>query len=652
MHNSAVITRKRKSDENLSVSEMDTKDTIQGKSSSESRNSNLDLVESENTIQRKESGLPEPLKSNMESMSGYALDDVDVNYNSDKPAQLNAKAYAKGNNIEIGPGEEEHLPHEAWHVVQQKQDRVKPNAAIGGEAINNDEGLETEADVMGAKANSLTAASPVQGKASNSAGLVQREEDEEEEIEGAEIEDEDLSDDLIEDAKEGDGVSRTDSFDGKTRKRTAKKTETKKGIDPFTIESISRISDDKIVEGAKFAASAGVFGESARAAAIERGALKASAKGSASGGAGAQTEGAALSVVEFDPDSPDVVNKVRLLATSSAKVGSWGELAGELKANYGPVGVEAAAKISAFVGVAAEMKGELGFDRIKKEVSAKGSVSAMAGAKAEGEASAKLIVGPVEAETKIEGEAFAGAKAEASGQAVFSPDSILLSGTAEAFAGVSASAKGSAEIGYKGRTLFSASGKVEVSAGAGGKVGGKFEFKNGKLSISGSLAATLGIGGGVDFSAEVDFIAIKDAVADLIASGFSKLFSDKKEEKDTAPEPVKDMTPEKKSEIDKNYKDALRGDFQKYQLKKAGQGKNTIKAERVQEIINLRIMKNPALFASVNSQEASQAIIDIAKEMFSKELDVIEVSAGKITKFVTKPEAEKPAPTKSRFSFW
>jgi len=352
-------------------------------------------------------------------------------------------------------------------------------------------------------------------------------------------------------------------------------------------------------------------------------------------------EGTSLSVVEFDPDIPDVVNKVRLLATSSAKVGSWGELAGELKANYGPVGVEAAAKISAFVGVAAEMKGELGFDRIKKEISAKGSVSAMAGAQVDGEASAKLTAGPVEAEAKIEGSAFAGAKAAASGQAVLSPESVSLSGSAEAFAGVSAEASGSASVGYKGRTLFSASGKVEVSAGAGGKIAGKFEFKGGKLSISGSLG-------------EVDFVAIKDAVKDLVISGFKKLFSDNEdgESEEKEPEPVTDMTPEKKAQITQTYTDALKGDFEKYQLKKAGQGKNTIKKERVQEIINLRILKNPALFANVNSEEANQAIIDVAKLVFSKELENITVSAGKIGDFVIKPEAEKPAPTKSRFSFW
>ena len=43
-------------------------------------------------------------------------------------------------------------PHEAWHVVQQKQGRVKPTLQAKRALINDDAGLEQEADVMGAKA--------------------------------------------------------------------------------------------------------------------------------------------------------------------------------------------------------------------------------------------------------------------------------------------------------------------------------------------------------------------------------------------------------------------------------------------------------------------------------------------------------------------
>ncbi len=106
-------------------------------------------------IQKKENntGLPDNLKTGIENLSGYQMDDVKVHYNSDKPAQLQAHAYAQGTDIHLGGGQEKHLLHEAWHVVQQKQGRVKPTMQMKGKVnVNDDSGLEKEADVMGAKA--------------------------------------------------------------------------------------------------------------------------------------------------------------------------------------------------------------------------------------------------------------------------------------------------------------------------------------------------------------------------------------------------------------------------------------------------------------------------------------------------------------------
>lgn len=98
-------------------------------------------------------GLPDQLKAGVESLSGISMNDVKVHYNSDKPAQLNALAYAQGTDIHVGPGQEKHLPHEAWHIVQQKQGRVQPTTQMKtGVPINDDHRLEREADVMGAKA--------------------------------------------------------------------------------------------------------------------------------------------------------------------------------------------------------------------------------------------------------------------------------------------------------------------------------------------------------------------------------------------------------------------------------------------------------------------------------------------------------------------
>lgn len=98
-------------------------------------------------------GLPDNLKSGVESLSGISMDDVKVHYNSDKPAQLNAHAYAQGSEIHLGSGQEKHLPHEAWHVIQQKKGRVRPTLQMKGSINVNDEpSLEQEADDMGQQA--------------------------------------------------------------------------------------------------------------------------------------------------------------------------------------------------------------------------------------------------------------------------------------------------------------------------------------------------------------------------------------------------------------------------------------------------------------------------------------------------------------------
>lgn len=107
---------------------------------------------------RNQTGLPRQLKSGIEQLSGLAMDDVKVHYHSPKPAALQAHAYTQGTQIHVGPGQERHLPHEAWHVVQQKQGRVKPTVQMKGTAVNDDPVLEHEADRMGALAARNTVA--------------------------------------------------------------------------------------------------------------------------------------------------------------------------------------------------------------------------------------------------------------------------------------------------------------------------------------------------------------------------------------------------------------------------------------------------------------------------------------------------------------
>jgi ribosomal protein S18 acetylase RimI-like enzyme len=103
-------------------------------------------------------GMPDRLKAGVESLSGLAMDDVRVHTNSPKPAAVQAHAYAQGTDIHLAPGQEKHLPHEAWHVVQQKRGRVKPTLQLKGVAINDDTGLEREADRMGARARQVAPA--------------------------------------------------------------------------------------------------------------------------------------------------------------------------------------------------------------------------------------------------------------------------------------------------------------------------------------------------------------------------------------------------------------------------------------------------------------------------------------------------------------
>ena len=101
-------------------------------------------------------GLPDNLKAGIENLSGYSMNDVKVHYNSAKPSQLQAHAYAQGTDIHLAPGQEKHLPHEAWHVVQQMQGRVKPTLQMkDGVYVNDDFRLENEADIFGKKALSI-----------------------------------------------------------------------------------------------------------------------------------------------------------------------------------------------------------------------------------------------------------------------------------------------------------------------------------------------------------------------------------------------------------------------------------------------------------------------------------------------------------------
>jgi len=139
---------------------------IQQKADTFSEITNLELLQkkastkgiygqnSSGVIQAK--GLPKNLQTGIENLSGQAMNDVKVHYNSKQPEKMGAHAFAKGTDIHLGKGQEKHLPHEAWHVVQQKEGRVKPTVQKKENIpVNDDASLEKEADVMGDKALSL-----------------------------------------------------------------------------------------------------------------------------------------------------------------------------------------------------------------------------------------------------------------------------------------------------------------------------------------------------------------------------------------------------------------------------------------------------------------------------------------------------------------
>lgn len=136
-------------------------DTLQGKFESTVQRVEDDeeglQMKADTVFQQKpnNTGLPDNLKAGVESLSGFSMDDVKVHYNSSQPATVQALAYTQGTDIHVAPGQEMHLPHEAWHVAQQLAGRVEPTTEVGGMPVNDNIGLEHEADVMGARANSL-----------------------------------------------------------------------------------------------------------------------------------------------------------------------------------------------------------------------------------------------------------------------------------------------------------------------------------------------------------------------------------------------------------------------------------------------------------------------------------------------------------------
>jgi hypothetical protein len=112
--------------------------------------------------------MPSPVSAKMEAALGADFSGVRVHPSSSSATALGALAYTQGSEIHFAPGQwapettrgQELLGHELWHVVQQREGRVQATAQYKGVGLNDDAGLEAEADAMGARAARATAAVP------------------------------------------------------------------------------------------------------------------------------------------------------------------------------------------------------------------------------------------------------------------------------------------------------------------------------------------------------------------------------------------------------------------------------------------------------------------------------------------------------------
>jgi hypothetical protein len=103
--------------------------------------------------------LPDAVRGKMESSFGTDFSSVRV-HQGQQAESLGALAYTQGADIHFAPGQyqpdsqpgQELIGHELAHVVQQSQGRVAATTQAKGVAVNDDQGLEREADEMGRKA--------------------------------------------------------------------------------------------------------------------------------------------------------------------------------------------------------------------------------------------------------------------------------------------------------------------------------------------------------------------------------------------------------------------------------------------------------------------------------------------------------------------
>ncbi|MFZ1357403.1 MAG: DUF4157 domain-containing protein [Saprospiraceae bacterium] len=105
------------------------------------------------------SGMPDETLNKMSASFGSDFSDVNIHSDSKRATDAGALAYTQGNDIHFAPGQydpssqsgQELLGHELTHVQQQREGRVQANNEVNGLPLNDDKGLEQEADEMGSK---------------------------------------------------------------------------------------------------------------------------------------------------------------------------------------------------------------------------------------------------------------------------------------------------------------------------------------------------------------------------------------------------------------------------------------------------------------------------------------------------------------------
>ena len=523
---------------------------------------------------------------------------------------IGARAFTSGDHVFFGQGEyepsstdgKELLAHELAHVVQQTGSTIQ-RAEDEAEA----EGVDFDVDTSG----------------------------------------------FSEDAEKTHlGGSRPDMFEEAetTRSQTVGEgsvTTTEKGAKGFVgagvaAQKLVESDENSIKEAIQALARAGAFGEAMAKKELETSSgTKASMEGKASGFAGAEGEAVGVKIV-------DVIDGLTLMARATGKAGVGFDLEGVVKVTREVGGVELAAqieaKLSGFAGVLAEAKGKININAFG--MAAEGKVYAFAGAKSEGEATMALKAGQLGFDGKATYEAMAGAEAGAEGKVSIGLSGISASGKAEAFAGAKVKAGAEASLTYHGKILVKISGELEASAGVGGTIEGEFTVKNGKLVISGQLAATLGLGAGAMGSVEIDFNAIAEAIGEKLKTRITSIALDNRSVADQDRKSAEDVTPDEQQKIEQQLYNAVYPHLAAYGKKKEklfnstnilGRKKAThlVKLENVQAIIDDKIRKKSGLSEHVLYKFSDTTLVKACMDAFGNQMQPggLLIQAGVIRAF-------------------